>query len=148
MVTNNDHWIQRQQKKIKGRRMALKGLGKSESSIFHGEKYHVFESDTQVVIIEKNRMHVPDGIDHATILRDNAQRYLPERCLDVADMMGLSIAKVRLRRMKSCWGTCSKTGSYIKHGVNSSSHMGHDWCDDSMNALIWCILTTLKHFGL
>ena len=162
-IADHQDWIETQQKKVMAQKAALCDWESPNHMYLHGVKHAVFESDTPVAIIQKNRIHLPVGVNRTKFLCDSAARYLPERCLDIAEMMQLNVTKVKLRTMKSCWGTCSKQAvitlnkaliqvptwvsdyvmihecAHIVHFDHSKSFWGlvEQYCDDYKQAKKW-----------
>ncbi len=109
LLIKHEDWIQKQQSKIALKNDELRDWRNSELIFFHGKKFELHRTDQHVVIFEKDKIYLPLGQSRESFIKESAKSYLSERCLDIAEMMSLEIEKVRIRKMKSCWGTCSKS---------------------------------------
>ena len=108
LLIKHEDWIQKQQSKIALKNDELRDWRNSELIFFHGKKFELHRTDQHVVIFEKDKIYLPLGQSRESFIKESAKSYLSERCLDIAEMMSLEIEKVRIRKMKSCWGTCSR----------------------------------------
>ena len=110
LLQGNQDWIHKQQRKLKLQQQSLQQWTDPSIVFLHGNPFQLFETDGQLPIITNHRIHLPSTKDVSAFLNDQATLYLPERCLDIAQQMNVTIESIKLRQMKSCWGTCSKQG--------------------------------------
>ena len=107
-VKNNQVWIDQQKSKIMAKRSELSEWLSDSLIFFHGKKFEIVFGENPVVIFNESTITLPAGMNKKDFLLDSAKKYLPERCLDIAEMMNLNVSEIRIKKMKSCWGTCSK----------------------------------------
>ena len=107
LVDDHKDWIQRHQDKIHQKKESVSDWLDSNTIHLHGTAYQVFESDTLKPIHLPDRIHLPSGLLPRDFILSKAKRYLPERCRDIAEMMGLQFNRCRIKWMRRCWGTAS-----------------------------------------
>ena len=108
LLTQYHEWIKNQQVKVIEKRKILSDWVNDEYIYLKGKKYHRFSANCSAPIFEKNRVHVPEKMSNETFLNKMADNYLPERCTDISELMKVNISKITIKKMKSCWGTCSR----------------------------------------
>ena len=70
---------------------------------------------------------MPTGMTKTAFLTQHAKAYLPERCLDLAELMGLDPSEIRVRKMRACWGNCHRTQRVT---LNKALIQTPDWVSD------------------
>jgi len=127
LLTRHQDWIQTQQNKQRAMNQQLSDWNDPTCLYFRGKNHQLFESSTLTPIIMSDRIHLPDTISPSQFLSTQANAYLKERCLDIAEDMGLVTHQIRIREMTSCWGTCHTNATIT---LNQALIQVPDWVSD------------------
>ena len=142
MLDQHQQWIQRQQQKVGERRAALCDWQDANHMRYRGKKYEIEHADVPSAVFYADRIALPRRVDRAKFLRDHAALYLPERCWDMAQMMGLNPKDITIRKMRACWGVCRSTG-VIR--LNIALIQVPDWVSDYVMIHECAHLTHFNH---
>ena len=127
LIEEHQDWILRQKTKQQKINSALSDWHDPDTLYFRGKKVEWRYSDVPVTAFMANQILVPCHLSKVEFLKSMATAYLPERCLDIAEMMGLKAEKVKIRQMRSCWGTCNVNGTIL---LNQALIQAPDWVSD------------------
>ncbi|MGA0242378.1 MAG: M48 family metallopeptidase [Candidatus Marinamargulisbacteria bacterium] len=127
LLQTHQSWIHARQADVRRTKERLSDWDTPGHVMYRGKKYRLGVSDNHMPVFSNTHINLPKGMDKTTFLNKQARIYLPHRCLDVAAFMGMSVDKVRVRTMRSCWGTCHKNGTIT---LNQALIQVPDWVSD------------------
>ncbi|MBL6722992.1 MAG: M48 family metallopeptidase [Candidatus Margulisbacteria bacterium] len=126
----NDHqpWIQKHQQKQVEINKSLPNWDLSTHVHIRGHCYRIQSNTESPTVIQANgQLWLPEHLPLQTVIESTAKDYLPKRCMSVASNMGLAPSAIKIRRMRSCWGTCHSNGTIT---LNLSLIHAPDWVSD------------------
>ena len=68
---------------------------------YRGKKYNLIYNDKKSIVFSQSDIYLPKTMTKKQLIHHHATLYLPERCLDIAGMMGLNLGDIKIRKMKS-----------------------------------------------
>ena len=100
LLQGNQDWIHKQQRKLKLQQQSLQQWTDLHC-LSSWKPFQLFETigSCQSLPTIASIYHHKDV---SAFLNDQATLYLPERCLDIAQQMNVTIESIKLRQMKSC----------------------------------------------
>lgn len=155
ILHQNITWIKEQLEKAKVKQEATL-LSYNSSFKIRDKTLQILPHGREKLIVygdhEKVEILVPQTWDMATkevqdqlqyiiteILRDEAKNYLPQRTQELADQKGISINNIRIKKVKTRWGSCSS-----KSNINLSLYLML-LSDDLIDYVILHELAHIKH---
>ncbi|MEK9727575.1 MAG: YgjP-like metallopeptidase domain-containing protein [Candidatus Margulisiibacteriota bacterium] len=127
LITENQAWIKKHQKKPQETKAQLHDWSDPHKIYFRGKKYDLYQSNNQRIIFANSSISIPKGMTKPSFIAHQASEYLPERCLDIAEMMGLRTGNITIRKLRSCWGTCHQNRNIT---LNRALIQSPDWVSD------------------
>ncbi len=108
LLKEHDDWIQQQLSRQMRQESKLQDWLDPNLVYYRGKQYQLEQTDINQIQFKSDRIVLPKKMSKTKFLTKHAALYLPERCLDIAEQMGLITGEIKIRRMKSCWGTCHR----------------------------------------
>jgi len=127
LVNENIKWIEENQFKVNSMKQSLLDWFDDNLLFYRGKKYKLSKSNSQKVIFKEQEVILPKNQSKDLFLSKHAKLYLPERCLDILESMNLECSKIKIRRLKSCWGTCNINKTIT---LNKALIQSPDWVSD------------------
>jgi len=127
LIQDHHEWIEKQQAKQHENHQKLHDWHDENAVYYRGKKYRLHSSTESVSIFGATDIYMPAGMSKAQFLSHHAKAYLPERCLDMANMMGLQPSEVRIKKMTGCWGNCHQNHRVT---LNQALIQSPDWVSD------------------
>ena len=125
-LTQHQDWIKKQQDKWQVSKQRLTDWYHPKKIIYRGTPY-TYLSEGDHVRFETKTIRVPNSMGKEAFIAKHARLYLKERCLDIAQHMGVIIQAIRIRKMKSCWGTYHRNQTIT---LNQALIQVPDWVSD------------------
>lgn len=127
LLSDHDKWIKKQlSKKIKADQ-TLSQWHDPNFVHYRGRFFEIKQEKKNSVQFFSDYIVFPLKQNKNQFLINQAKLYLPERCLDIAENMGLTTGKISVRRMRSCWGTCHRNQNIT---LNAALIQAPDWVID------------------
>lgn len=127
LISDHQEWIEKQQEKQQESYQKLQDWYDTDTVYYRGKKYRLHASNTPVSIFGGTDIYMPVGMTESSFLNHHAKTYLPERCLDLAELMGLEPSEIRIRKMRGCWGNCHQNHRIT---LNQALIQTPDWVSD------------------
>jgi predicted metal-dependent hydrolase len=127
LINEHQEWIEKQQEKQRINNEKLQDWHDDDCVYYRGKKYALESSNGAVSIFAKDKIYIPAGMTKTAFLTHHAKMYLPERCLDLAELMGLKPSEIRIRKMRGCWGNCHQNH---RIALNQALIQTPDWVSD------------------
>ncbi|MGC6366537.1 MAG: M48 family metallopeptidase [Candidatus Marinamargulisbacteria bacterium] len=127
LVRDHQSWIKKHQQKAKQTQERLASWQDPNQLMYRGQLVEIKQTTELATVFGAGTIHLAQGLTKASFIQTHAKLYLPERCLDIAEMMGLTTKKIRIRRMTSCWGTCHHNTTIT---LNEALIQTPDWVSD------------------
>ena len=127
LISDHQEWIEKQQEKQRLNNEKLQDWHDNDRVYYRGKKYGLESSNSAVTIFAKDKIYIPTGMTRTAFITHHANTYLPERCLDLAELMGLATSEIRIRKMRSCWGNCHQNRRIT---LNQALIQTPDWVSD------------------
>ena len=127
LLKDHQDWIQKQQQKQQKNNDKLVDWHEPNSIYYRGKKYKLDGAHSATTIFSEDTIYFPAGMNKKSFISEHATLYLPERCWDIAEMMGLKPSEIRVRKMRACWGNCHRNDRVT---LNKALIQTPDWVSD------------------
>ncbi len=141
LIDENQTWIIKQKQRAEDTQKRLLDWNDDTAIFYRGKKFSLHHSNESTIIFAKESITIPNRFNKNKFINYQAKLYLPERCLDIAEHMGLKTGEIKIRKMKSCWGTCHRNRNIT---LNEALIQVPDWVSDYV-MIHEC--AHLKHFN-
>tara|TARA_Y100001935_G_C17310388_1_gene515549 strand:+ start:2180 stop:2824 length:645 start_codon:yes stop_codon:yes gene_type:complete len=127
LISDHQEWIKKQQEKQRLNNEKLQDWDDDDGVYYRGKKFGLESSNSAVTIFAKDKIYIPADMKKNAFLTHHAKTYLPERCLDIAEMMGLHPKDIRIKKLTGCWGNCHQNHRIT---LNQALIQTPDWVSD------------------
>jgi predicted metal-dependent hydrolase len=127
ILADHSDWIQLQKTRVAQKTRHLSDWHSDNHVAYRGTLYPIGVTKTAAITVSTNGILLPQSVSKSAFIAKYARLYLPQRCYDIAHSMQVSVSKIRIRHMRSCWGTCHRN-----HSITLNQALIHvpDWVSD------------------
>ena len=127
ILTDHRQWIEKHQQKQQQINASLANWNAPNHIHIRGKMHRINYSNAPTIVKTHDTIWLPAHTSLKEFLQTAARDYLPNQCQVIAHIMGLSPSAIKIRRMRSCWGTCHSNKT-----ITLSQSLIHtpDWVSD------------------